>query len=193
METNRLLIRPMRESDHNAFLCGVADRSLRIAYGFPKDMDETTSLRIFRHFCELPGAYSMIEKRTGNMIGFLLEVDSELPESIAENLPGEGRTLAFAVFHPYQRQGYMEEALNSFIPQLFRNHAVAYIHCGHFIDNEPSRQLLQKTGFHVHANHTVKEKIIIDLIKYNSLQNSACRDDARGRESLPPEGKVARR
>ena len=174
METNRLLIRPMRESDQNAFLCGVADQSLRIAYGFPKEMDEATSLMVFRHFCELPGAYSLIEKQTDNMIGFLLEVGSELPESVAENLSGEGRTLAFAVFPPYQRQGYMEEALNAFISQLFWNHAVRYIHCGHFIDNEPSRQLLQKTGFHVYANHTVKDKIIIDLIKLNALSIPIC-------------------
>ncbi len=165
METNRLIIRPMKESDQNAFLDGIANRTLRIAYGFPKDMDETIPPKIFRHFCELMGSYSIIEKETGNMVGFLLDVDAELPERIAETLEGKGRTLAYAVFPPYQRQGYMEETLNAYIPHLFRDHAVTYIHCGHFADNEPSRRLLQKIGFHVHANHTVKERIIIDQIK----------------------------
>ena len=166
METNRLLIRPMQESDQNAFRNGIADQTLRIAYGFPKDINEATSLRIFQHFCEIPGAYSIIEKAAGNMIGFLLEVEPELPDSIAKTLPSKGRTLAFAVFPPYQRQGYMEETLNAFISDLFRNHAAAYIHCGHFTDNEPSRRLLQKMGFQAYAKHMVKEKIIIDQIKY---------------------------
>ncbi len=165
METNRLLIRPMNESDRNAFTDGIANRALRISYGFPKDMDETIAPKIFQHFCKLPGAYSMIEKQTDNMIGFLLEVDSELPDSIAGTLSGTGRTLAFAVFPLYQRHGYMEEALNAYISYLFQDPSVTYIHCGHFTDNEPSRHLLQKTGFHVYANHTFKEKLIIDQIK----------------------------
>ena len=165
METNRLFIRPMTESDQNAFLNGIADRALRIAYGFPMELDETVSLKIFRHFCELKGSYSMIEKATDNMIGFLLDVDVELPESILETLEGKGRTLAFAVFPPYQRKGYMEEALNAYIPHLYRDLAVTYVHCGHFGNNEPSRHLLQKMGFQVHANHAIKERIIIDQIK----------------------------
>ena len=169
METNRLLIRPMQESDQEAFQNGITDEALRTAYGFPKDMDETTSLRIFQRFCEMPGAYTIIEKSAGNMIGFLLDVEPELPDSIAQTLPENGRTLAFAVFPPYQRQGYMEETLNAFVSHLFRKHAVTYIHCGHFTDNEPSRYLLQKTGFQVYAKHMFKEKAIIDQIKYPEL------------------------
>ena len=165
METNRLLIRPMQESDQDAFRNGIADQTLRTAYGFPKDMDEPTSLRIFQRFCGIPGAYAIIEKNAGNMIGFLLEVEPELPESVTKTLPEKGRTLAFAVFPPYQRKGYMEEALNAYIPHLFRDLAVTYVHCGHFGNNEPSRHLLQKMGFQVHANHAIKERIIIDQIK----------------------------
>ena len=171
METNRLFIRPMTESDQNAFLNGIADRALRIAYGFPKELDETVSLKIFRHFCELKGSYSMIEKATGNMIGFLLDVDVELPEKIVGTLEGKGRTLAFAIFSPYQRKGYMEETLNAYIPHLFRDNAVTYIHCGHFTDNEPSRRLLQKIGFHEYANHAFKERVIIDQIKQKNIMS----------------------
>ncbi len=170
METNRLLIRPMKESDQNAFLDGIADRTLRIAYGFPEDMDETTPPKIFRHFCEITGSYSILDKATGNMVGFLLDVDSELPESMAEKPEGKGRTLAYAVFPPYQRQGYMEETLNAYIPYLFRDPAVTYIHCGHFADNAPSRFLLQKIGFQACGDHTVKGRLIIDRIRQRQAQ-----------------------
>ena len=165
METNRLQIRPMRESDETAFVNGTAERALRIAYGFPKDMDTATAGKIFRHFCELPGACSIIEKQTGEMIGFLLDVEPELPEGIAKRLSGNGRTLAFAVFPPFQRQGYMEEALNAYIQYLFWLQSIAYIHCGHFTDNEPSSLLLQKMGFSAFAEHAVNGRIIADRIR----------------------------
>ena len=162
MITDRLLIRPMEKSDENAFINGIADRSLRVAYGFPADLDAATASRIFHHFRELSGAFSLIESRTKNMIGFLLDTDSELPASIAERLPGRGRTLAFAVFPAYQRQGYMEEALKAYIPHLLQNQETAYIHCGHFSDNEPSSRLLQKVGFQKFAEHTIKTRIVVD-------------------------------
>lgn len=164
MITERLLIRPMRDLDEAAFINGVSDRSLRIAYGLSEDMNAATASKIFRHFCTLSGAYSIVDKRTDNMIGFLLEVDPELPASIAEELSGKGRTLAFAIFPTYQRQGYMEESLAAYISQLFLNHETDYIHCGHFSDNEPSSRLLQKIGFQKFGEHTIKTRIVIDRV-----------------------------
>lgn len=171
MTTERLLTRPMKDSDETAFINGTADRSLRTAYGLPEDMDAATASKIFRHFCALPGAYSIVDQRTDDMIGFLLEVDPELPAGIAEGLSGKGRTLAFAVFPPYQRQGYMEETLNAYIPQLFQKQGADYIHCGHFSDNEPSSRLLQKVGFQKFAEHTIQTRIVIDrLLRRDRLQ-----------------------
>lgn len=167
MTTDRLLIRPMKASDEHAFILGTDDRPLRIAYGFPQDMDTAIASKIFHRFCELPEAYAIAKRHTDSMIGFLLDVDPELPASIAKELPGKGRTLAFAVFAPYQKQGYMKETLMAYIPQLFLNHETAYIHCGHFSDNEPSRRLLQKIGFQEFASHSFKNRIIIDQILRN--------------------------
>ena len=97
MDTNRLVIRPMADSDQKAFTEGIADPTLRVAYGFPKDMDKTAFSKLFHRFRGLTGAYSVVEKQDGNMVGFLLDVDTELPEGIAKQLPGKGRTLAFAI------------------------------------------------------------------------------------------------
>lgn len=165
METDRLYIRPMDKSDEKAFINGIEDRALRVAYGFPENMDDTVPPQIFRQFCSLSGAYSIIEKPTDRMVGFLLNVESELPETAKKTLQGTGRTLAFAIFKSYQRQGYMAETLNAYIHLLFLNSEVSYIHCGHFTDNEPSRLLLEKIGFKEYGNHAVKERVIIDCIK----------------------------
>ena len=98
------------------------------------------------------------------MIGFLLDLAPELPEETASSLPEKGRTLAYAVFPPYQRKGYMQEALEALVPELFQT--VGYIHCGHFEENEPSRNLLRKLGFREFAGHTAGKKRIVDEILF---------------------------
>ncbi len=165
MESARLLIRPMEDGDESAFVRGIADRDLRAAYGFPVDMEEDVSVQIFRHFLGLNRALSLIEKESREMIGFLLDLAPELPEETASSLPEKGRTLAYAVFPPYQRKGYMQEALETLVPELFQ--AVEYIHCGHFEENEPSRNLLRKLSFRECARHTAGKKLIVDEILFS--------------------------
>jgi len=164
MESNRLLIRRMEKGDEASFVSGIADRALRIAYGFPADMDGAVSVKIFEHFSGLEGSFSLIEKASGKMIGFLLEVEPELLEDLRAGLPGNGKTLAYAVFPPYQRKGYMLEALRAVIPELFRNADAEYIHCGHFEENIPSRELLRKLEFERYASHPSRDRLIIDEI-----------------------------
>ena len=56
MESTRLLIRRMEKEDEASFVSGIADRALRIAYGFPADMDDAVSAKIFeRFFCLTAG------------------------------------------------------------------------------------------------------------------------------------------
>lgn len=166
MESTRLLIRPMREADEAAFTAGISDRALRIAYGFPEKAEPSVSSQIFRNFLRLSKAYSIIEKNEGNMVGFLLDVDPELPEELAAGLPEKGRTLAFAVFPPFQRQGYMREILKTYVSCLFEADETDYIHCGHFTDNEPSRRLLRGLGFHKYASHAFQNRVIEDEILF---------------------------
>ena len=164
MESTRLLIRWMEKDDEASFVSGIADRGLRIAYGFPADMDEAMSAKIFERFAGLNNSYSLVEKNSGAVIGFLLDVEPELPDDLKAGLPGKGRTLAYAVFPTYQRKGYMLEVLQAVIPELFREAGVEYIHCGHFEENVPSRELLRKLGFREYASHQNRDKLIIDEI-----------------------------
>ena len=114
----------------------------------------------------MAGSWSLVEKHSGAMIGFLLDVEPELPEEIRIGLQGKGRTLAYAVFPPYQRKGYMMETLKAVIPELFRNEDLNYLHCGRFEENIPSRELLRKLGFREYASHQGRDRLIIDEILF---------------------------
>ena len=162
VETERLVIRSMTDADEGAFTRGISDRDLRVMYGFPDEMDESFPIRIFRQFRGLRDAYALDEKETGEMAGFLLDVAPELPAEISAHLPGGGRTLAFAVYPPYRRRGYMREALREYIRNLFETTDAAFIHCGHFPENLPSEKLLRRLGFREFSRHTAGKKEIVD-------------------------------
>ena len=160
MQTARLIIRPFRKEDGIQFINGISDKALCAAYGFPVDTDAATARKIFDRFLSMETAYALIRTDTGTMIGFLLDVLPEVPESIAAGLPDNGRTLAYSVFPEFQRQGYMEEALRAYISSMESD----YIHCGHFPENIPSKNLLRKLGFREWAQHQAGRKIIVDEI-----------------------------
>ena len=58
----------------------------------------------------------------------------------------------------------MLETLQAVIPELLRNGGAEYIHCGHFEENIPSRELLRKLGFLEYARHQSRDRLIIDEI-----------------------------
>ena len=112
METARLLIRHMKETDEQAFIRGIADQALRTAYGFPAEMDDAVPPQIFRHFCGLRNAFALVEKNHGEMTGFLLDPDPELAEEHRSARPGNGHPVTFAHATAWQRAGQKEVAMS---------------------------------------------------------------------------------
>ena len=164
METERLIVRHLSPQDEAAFLSGIGDRELRRMYGLPLELSEERARQIFQRFSALPAAYGLIRKADDALIGFLLDVPSELPEDMQRTLPVGGRTLAYATFPPYQRQGYMREALLSMIR---RHEADApYLHGGHFPFNAPSERLLLSLGFREYGQHALGKATIIDKTRF---------------------------
>ncbi len=165
IETKRLILRPLSPQDEEAFIRGIADDELRRMYGFPAEMSEDKARRIFAHFLRLPTAYGLVRKTNDALMGFVLDVAPELPEDILHTLPEGGRTLAYATFRLYRRQGYMREALSALIDDHFRSEYVSFIHCGHFPFNEPSEKLLHSLGFIPYGHHASGSASIIDEIR----------------------------
>ena len=166
IETTRLMLRPLSPRDEDAFLVGISDNELRRLYGFSAELSEDTARRIFARFSSLPTAYGLVRKADEALVGFLLDVPSELPEAMLCSLPEGGRTLAYATFPPYQRQGYMREALMALMEDRLRANDTPYLHCGHFPCNEPSQCLLRALGFVVHGQHALGKATIIDEIRF---------------------------
>ena len=134
-------------------------------YGFPAELSRDTASRIFAQFSSLSIALSLVCKADGAFIGFLLDVPAELPRPMLQTLPEGGRTLAFATFPPYQRQGYMREAIAALMEQHGRAGDASYLHGGHFPFNRPSQRLLAGLGFMPYGQHSVGTRTVIDEIR----------------------------
>ena len=78
------------------------------------------------------------------------------------------RPLAFAVFPAHQRKGFMQEALQAYVPALFREQGTEYVHCGRFPENLPCRSLLRNLSFREYAQHTINGRTVIDEILYRT-------------------------
>ena len=165
LRTNCLTLRPFSPQDEDAFILGIEDGELRRMYGFPGELSRDTARRIFEQFSSLHTALSLIRKADGILVGFLLDVPAELPESMLRTLPEGGRTLAFATFSPYQRQGYMREAIQAVMEQHINSKDTPYLHGGHFPFNEPSQRLLAGLGFTLYGQHSAGILTILDEIR----------------------------
>ena len=56
----------------------------------------------------------------------------------------------------------MYEALQAVIS--YRLETEDYIHCGHYEDNVPSRELLRKLGFREYSQHRFGNRVVIDEV-----------------------------
>ena len=166
IETKRLILRPLAPRDEASFLSGVADRELRRLYGLPATFDEDRARRLFERFSSLPAACGLVRRADGILVGFLLDVPAELPEEMLRTLPSGGRTLAYATFAPYQKKGYMGEALRALIGEYRQSQSAPYLHGGHFPFNEPSQRLLHALGFSEYGRHALRDAVIVDEILF---------------------------
>lgn len=159
LETKRLLIRPLKESDFEDFYEYAVDDELSRMYGFPLNKEKELTLKIFISFLFGQRTYALICKENQKMIGHLMIVPPELLEPELEKLRGKkGATLAFAINPAYQREGLMFEALNEVIEDLFCRQSLDYIHCGYYEFNIPSKNLQEKLGFQYFTSHNMRHK-----------------------------------
>lgn len=150
LETERLILRKLREEDFGDFRAYAADEEMcRMMGRHILDTEDATARACFDWLKDKEErSYALILKETGRVIGDLTV--TAVPKDLAalEPLAGkQGRSLNFSISRTYQRQGLMTEALRAVTAHLFAKEGMDYIHCGHFDFNTVSAKLQKKLGF----------------------------------------------
>ena len=152
LETDRLILRPWRESDAAECFKYASDPSVGPIAGWPahKEIGETKT--VIRDILCAPESYAIVWKETGEVIGdvaFKLRGASDLTDRDDEC------ELGYWLGVPWWGRGIMTEAARECVRHAFEEFGMRAVWCGYYEGNDRSRRVQEKCGFRYH--HPTKD------------------------------------
>ena len=144
LTTDRLTLRPWRESDLNDFYEYASVDGVGQMAGWNPHRNVEESKIILSHF--IKGKHVFALDYHGKVIGSL-GVEKYKEENYPELVELHGREIGYVLSKAYWGQGLMPEAVNAVIQWLFNDEKLDFIICGHFVRNDQSRRVIEKCGF----------------------------------------------
>ena len=162
IKTDRLTLRPWKESDLNDFYeYASVDGVGQMAGWLPhKSIEE--SKEVLSHF--INGKKTFALEYNGKVIGSL-GVEKYDKESNPELAELQGREIGYVLSKDYWGQGLMPEAVKAVIAWLFDTVKLDFIMIGHFDWNNQSRRVIEKCGFQYLKQGTYHTR-------YDTVENS---------------------
>ena len=144
LTTDRLTLRPWRESDLNDFYEYASVDGVGQMAGWNPHRNVEESKTILNSFIRHKKTFAL--EHQGKVIGSL-----GIEEYSEENYPElgalQGREIGYVLSKAYWGQGLMPEAVKAVIAYLFDEVGLDFIIVGHFDWNGQSRRVIEKCGF----------------------------------------------
>ena len=144
LTTDRLTLRPWRESDLNDFYEYASVDGVGQMAGWNPHRNVEESNIILSHF--IGGKHVFALEYQGKVIGSL-----GIEEYSEDNYPEldtlQGREIGYVLSKAYWGQGLMPEAVKAVIDWLFHEVQLDFIIVGHFDHNVQSKRVIEKCGF----------------------------------------------
>ena len=140
IETDRLMLRPWRESDAAACHQYASDPRIGRMCGWTPHESETESLEVIRTILSTPMTYAITLRGSDEPIGAIDFHPATRPEAIGHVV------LGYWLGEPYWGNGYIPEAGRAMLDMAFSLGA-REIWVSHFADNHQSRRVIHKLGF----------------------------------------------
>ncbi|GHU67191.1 acetyltransferase [Clostridia bacterium] len=183
LHTERLLLRPWRESDAESLYRYASDPAVGPAAGWHVHTDVENSRQIIRDFLSAEETYAimLIGEGAPNGDGVLIEERVPIGEGAPNDdavrkrntgpigsiglmvgeksnlvIGGDEGEIGYWIGVPYWGQGLVPEAVRELLRHGFEDLGLKVIWCGYFDGNEKSRRAQEKCGFRYH--HTEKDK-----------------------------------
>ncbi|MBR5706775.1 MAG: GNAT family N-acetyltransferase [Bacteroidaceae bacterium] len=144
METERLILRPWRESDAEALFKYASDPEVGPRAGWPPHKSVEESLQIIRTVFNTPTMWAVELKETGEAIGCV----GYLPSSASNlQIPEDQCEVGYWIGKPYWGQGICTEALRLVIDYCFNVKHFTVLWGDFFPSNPASGRVMTKFGF----------------------------------------------
>lgn len=175
LETERLILRPWRESDAESLFFYARDERVGPAAGWYPHRSVENSLEIIRTVLSAEETYAVCLKCDNKAIG---SIGLMIGERSNLNVPSDEAEIGYWIGVPFWGQGLIPEACREIIRHAFEDLRLKRLWCGYFDGNEKSKRVQEKCGFKYH--HTNKD-VYFDLIdsirtEHVTLLNSPVND-----------------
>ena len=141
METERLILRPWKETDAEECFRYASDGRVGPIAGWPVHTSAEYSRRIIRDVLSAPETYAVVWKETGLPVGSIGLHRNDLAEKDDE------MELGYWLGVPYWGRGIMTEAGREMLRHAFEDLGLERVWCGRYDGNERSGRVQEKLGF----------------------------------------------
>lgn len=144
LETERLILRPWQNSDLDDFYEYASVDGVGQMAGWIPHKSQGESKTILGSFIRGKKTFALELKENGKVIGSLGMEELD-PDPVGEGK--FGREIGYVLSKDYWGRGLMPEAVRATIDYCFGTLGYDYLTCGHFVRNDRSRRVIEKTGF----------------------------------------------
>ena len=141
LETERLILRPWRESDAEDLYIYASDPEVGPPAGWLPHTSVENSREIIRTVLSASDTFAVCLKKTGKPIGSIGFHRKDLAEAEDEY------ELGYWIGKPFWGQGLIPEASLEMLRYAFEDLGMNRIWCGYYDGNEKSRRVQEKLGF----------------------------------------------
>jgi len=156
LETNRLRLRPWRESDAASLFRYACDPAVGPIAGWPPHKDIEESRRILRDILCVPETYAVCLKETDEAIGSISLRSAAVTDMTERSDECE---LGYWLGKPHWGKGIIPEAGEAILRHAFCDLSMNTVWCGYYDGNSRSRRVQEKLGFvYHHTTHGLEVK-----------------------------------
>lgn len=144
LTTDRLVLRPWRESDAPALYDYARDERVGLLAGWPPHASEAASLEVIRTQFARPEVYAVTVKPQDiavGLAGLLIGQDSNV------DIGADEAEVAYWIGVPFWGRGLIPEAVRALMQHAFGSLRMQTLYCGHFDGNAQSLRVQEKCGF----------------------------------------------
>ena len=162
LTTDRLILRPWRESDAGILYKYAKDPEIGPAAGWPPHTSVEDSLDVIRTVFSAPETYAVVLKETGEPVGSIGLLFGE-GSHITEILSVEAE-IGYWIGKTYWGQGLIPEAVQCILHRCFTDLDINAAWGAYYDGNTKSRRVMDKCGFRFHHTEEGKMSSLGDVL-----------------------------
>ena len=146
LQTERLLLRPWRESDAPALFKYAQNPNVGPIAGWPPHQSEDESREIIRSVLSESGTFAVVLKATNEAIGSIGIMPLRSATRTLSLAEGECE-MGYWIGEPFWGKGLIPEAVEEVLRYAFEDLAMKVVWCGYYDGNVKSLRVQEKSGF----------------------------------------------